>query len=71
MKSQKYSRRVTLSCPHSVERPTIYYEIVAPSSRLPESPLRINFRSCNQMVDCRLLDKTACPAGIQPLNQYL
>ena len=69
MKSEKITRKNTFSCPHLEEKANIYYDIVYPSSILPESLPRIINRYCQQGLDCKLLDKSACPAGIQLISQ--
>ena len=53
-----------LDCIHVGEEVNVQSQIVFPIGLLSGDAPRIVSRKCDHFVDCRLMDKSACPMGL-------
>ena len=53
-------------CNHASQEISLKTTYVFPADIFPETPPRLNDRSCSHYFDCNLQDKTACTYLITP-----
>ncbi|MEX2161314.1 MAG: hypothetical protein WD751_05300 [Anaerolineales bacterium] len=56
------------ACPHYQVPVRVESRVAIPSDFFRESPVRIVQRTCSAEFDCVLVDKSACPMGIQQIR---